>query len=97
MPDTGPAPSPLPLVPRDSLDDLLMTELAAAALGLMRQRITAGDPLDVVVPEIIGAVFGASTPKLMGYDDVPGAGPTEPELAVAFLQTQSAASELLQQ
>ncbi|MEV4517391.1 hypothetical protein AB0K00_51610 [Dactylosporangium sp. NPDC049525] len=68
---TAADPEPLILVGVDEVNDMLMTELAAAALDTVRSRVRGGEPADRVVPEVIETVFGSPS-ATHGLDRLPG-------------------------
>ena len=66
-------PEPLVLVERHEADDVLLTELAAAALAVLYRRVERGEPLEEVAFEVLNTVFG-ELPASHDMDRAPGAG-----------------------
>jgi hypothetical protein len=79
-----PEPEPLDLFAPHERDDVLLSELATAAMDLITSRLDRGEQAEDVVPDVLGTVF-AEVPISHGLHRPPGAGEAEPSQVSALI------------
>lgn len=77
-------PEALDLVAAHERDDGLLRDLAGAAIDLITCRLERGEPAGIVVPEVLGAVFGGVATS-HGLDRPPATGDPEPGQVIALI------------